>query len=119
VQYVREKYGASRVANIITYGTIKAKSAVRDVCRVMSIPLTEVNAIAKLVPSDPKAKLYKALNEVNELKEYARDPKLKKMFDIAVKVEGLRRHTGVHAAGVVISKDDITDYVPLSNRNTK
>ncbi|PJA11546.1 MAG: DNA polymerase III subunit alpha [Elusimicrobia bacterium CG_4_10_14_0_2_um_filter_56_8] len=119
VQYVREKYGAARVANIITYGTIKAKSAVRDVGRVMNIPLSEINAIAKLVPSDPKATLYKALNEVNELKEYARDPKIKKMFDIALKVEGLRRHTGVHAAGVVISKDEITDQVPLSNRNTK
>ncbi|PIU18421.1 MAG: DNA polymerase III subunit alpha [Elusimicrobia bacterium CG08_land_8_20_14_0_20_59_10] len=119
VQYVREKYGASRVANIITYGTIKAKSAIRDVGRVMGIPLSDVNAIARLVPADPKATLFKALNEVNELKEYARDPKLKKMFDIAMKVEGLRRQTGVHAAGVVISKDDITDYVPLANRNNK
>ncbi|MDP2867066.1 MAG: DNA polymerase III subunit alpha, partial [Elusimicrobiota bacterium] len=119
VQYVREKYGSARVANIITYGTIKAKSAIRDVGRVMNIPLSEINAIAKLVPSDPKATLYKALNEVNELKEYLRDPKIKKMFDIALKVEGLRRHTGVHAAGVVISKEEITNYVPLSNRNTK
>ena len=119
VQYVREKYGAARVANIITYGTIKAKSAVRDVGRVMGIPLAEVNAIAKLVPSDLGTTLYKALNEVNELKEYQRDPKIKKMFDIALKVEGLRRQTGVHAAGVVISKDDITDYVPLANRNNK
>ncbi len=119
VQYVREKYGASRVANIITYGTIKAKSAVRDVGRVMNIPLSEINAIAKLVPSELGTTLYKALNEVNELKEYQRDPRIKKMFDIALKVEGLRRQTGVHAAGVVISKDDITDYVPLANRNNK
>ncbi|HAT71887.1 MAG TPA: DNA polymerase III subunit alpha [Elusimicrobia bacterium] len=119
VQYVREKYGASRVANIITYGTIKAKSAVRDVGRVMNIPLSDVNAIAKLVPSELGTTLYKALSEVNELKEYARDPKIKKMFDIALKVEGLRRQTGVHAAGVVISKDDVTDYVPLANRNNK
>jgi DNA polymerase-3 subunit alpha len=119
IQYVREKYGASRVANIITYGTIKAKSAVRDVGRVMGIPLSEVNAMAKLVPADPKATLFKALAEVNELKEFARDPKIKKMFDIALKVEGLRRQVGVHAAGVVISKDDVTDYVPLANRNNK
>lgn len=119
VQYVREKYGASRVANIITYGTIKAKSAIRDVGRVMNIPLTEVNAIAKLIPGDPKATLFKAMNEVGELKDYMRDPRLKKMFDIALKVEGLRRQTGVHAAGVVISKDDVTDYVPLANRNNK
>ncbi|OGS11138.1 MAG: DNA polymerase III subunit alpha [Elusimicrobia bacterium RIFOXYA2_FULL_58_8] len=117
VQYVREKYGSTRVANIITYGTIKAKSSVKDVGRVMNIPLAEVNAISKLVPANET--LYHALNNVSELKEYARDPKIKKMFDIAVKVEGLRRHTGVHAAGVVISKDDITNYVPLSNRNTK
>ncbi|MBI4351421.1 MAG: DNA polymerase III subunit alpha [Elusimicrobia bacterium] len=119
VQYVREKYGSSRVANIITYGTIKAKSAVRDVGRVMSIPLAEINAIAKLVPAELGTTLYKALNEVNELKEYQRDPKLKKMFEIAMKVEGLRRQTGVHAAGVVISRDDVTDYVPLANRNNK
>ena len=119
VQYVREKYGASRVANIITYGTIKAKSAIKDVGRVMGVPLADVNAISKLIPSDPKATLFKALNEVSELKEYQRDPKLKKMFDIALKVEGLRRQTGVHAAGVVISKDDVTDYVPLANRNNK
>ncbi len=119
VQYVREKYGSSRVANIITYGTIKAKSAIRDVGRVMNIPLAEVNAIAKLIPGDPKATLFKAMNEVGELKDYMRDPKLKKMFDIALKVEGLRRQTGVHAAGVVISKDDVTDYVPLANRNNK
>ncbi|MEI7528166.1 MAG: DNA polymerase III subunit alpha [Elusimicrobiota bacterium] len=119
VQYVREKYGASRVANIITYGTIKAKSAVRDVGRVMGIPLSDVNAMAKLVPADLGTTLYKALNDVKELQEYARDPKIKKMFDIAMKVEGLRRQVGVHAAGVVISKDDVTDYVPLANRNNK
>jgi DNA polymerase-3 subunit alpha len=119
VQYVREKYGSSRVANIITYGTIKAKSAIKDVGRVMGVPLADVNAITKLIPGDPKATLFKAMNEVNELKEYQRDPKLKKMFDIALKVEGLRRQTGVHAAGVVISKEDVTNYVPLANRNNK
>ena len=119
VQYVREKYGAARVANIITYGTIKAKSAVKDVGRVMNIPLADVNAISKLIPAELGTTLYKALSEVKELQEYQRDPRLKKMFDIALKVEGLRRQTGVHAAGVVISKDDITDYVPLANRNNK
>jgi len=119
VQYVREKYGSSRVANIITYGTIKAKSAVRDVGRVMGIPLPDVNAIAKLVPAELGTTLYKALSDVKELQEYQRDPKIKKMFDIALKVEGLRRQTGVHAAGVVISKEDITNYVPLANRNNK
>ncbi len=119
VQYVREKYGSSRVANIITYGTIKAKSAIKDVGRVMGIPLADVNSITKLIPGDPKATLFKSMNEVNELKEYQRDPKLKKMFDIALKVEGLRRQTGVHAAGVVISKEDVTNYVPLANRNNK
>ena len=119
VQYVREKYGSNRVANIITYGTIKAKSAIKDVGRVMGIPLAEVNAITKLIPGDPKATLHKSMEEVSELKEYARDPRLKKMFDIALKVEGLRRQTGVHAAGVVISKEDVTNYVPLANRNNK
>ncbi len=119
VQYVREKYGSSRVANIITYGTIKAKSAIKDVGRVMGIPLADVNAISKLIPGDPKATLHKALEEVNELKEFQKDPKLKKLFDIALKVEGLRRQTGVHAAGVVISKDEVTNYVPLATGNNK
>ncbi|MBU2575157.1 MAG: DNA polymerase III subunit alpha, partial [Elusimicrobia bacterium] len=119
IEYVRRKYGADHVANIITYGTIKAKTAVRDVGRVMNIPLTEVNAIAKLIPPDGET-LYEALATVPELKEYrTRDPKFEKMFNIAMKIEGLRRQVGVHAAGVVITREAVTDYVPLANRNNK
>ena len=118
VEYVRQKYGVSNVANIITYGTIKSKSAVRDVGRVMNISLSDVNAICKLIPDG--ATLYQAVNSVQEIKDYAqRDTKVKKMFEVAVKIEGLRRHTGVHAAGVLITKEEVTNYTPLSNRNTK
>ncbi|HAF94640.1 MAG: DNA polymerase III subunit alpha [Elusimicrobia bacterium GWF2_52_66] len=118
VEYVRQKYGAANVANIITYGTIKSKTAVRDVGRVMNISLVDVNAICKLIPEGET--LYQAVNTSAEMKEYAqKDPNVRKMFEIAVKIEGLRRHTGVHAAGVLITKEELTNYTPLSNRNTK
>jgi DNA polymerase-3 subunit alpha len=117
VEYVRQKYGVGNVANIITYNTIKAKTAVKDVGRVMSVPLADVNAISKLLPD--KETLYKAINTVPELRERQKDPKIKKMFEIAQKIEGLRRQTSVHAAGVVITKEQVTNYVPLANRNNK
>ena len=117
VEYVRQKYGVNNVANIITYGTIKAKSAVRDVGRVMNIPLTDINAIAKLIPDGET--LYKAMETVPDIKTCQKDPKIKKMFEIALKIEGLRRQTGVHAAGVVITKEPVVNYVPLANRNNK
>jgi len=120
VEYVRQKYGVNNVANIITYGTIKSKTAVRDVGRVMSIPLTDINAITKLIPEGEKnMTVYKAVETVPDLKEYQKDPKIKKMFEIAAKIEGLRRQTGVHAAGVVITKEPVVHYVPLANRNNK
>ncbi len=117
IEYVRQKYGAANVANIITYGTIKSKTAVRDVGRVMSIPLTEVNAITKLIPDGET--LYKAMETVPDIRDYQKDPKIKKMFEIALKIEGLRRQTGVHAAGVLITREELTNYVPLANRNNK
>ncbi len=117
IEYVRQKYGAGNVANIITYNTIKAKTAVKDVGRVMSVPLPDVNAISKLIPD--KETLYKAISTVPELRERQKDPKIKKMFEIAHKIEGLRRQTSVHAAGVVITKEQVTNYVPLANRNNK
>ncbi|MBI4657045.1 MAG: DNA polymerase III subunit alpha [Elusimicrobia bacterium] len=117
IEYVRNKYGKDNVANIITYGTIKAKSAVRDVGRVMNVPLAQVNTIAKLIPAN--ATLYQAFSTVPQMKEMCQDPKIKKLFDIALKIEGLRRHTGVHAAGVVITREPVSGYAPLSNRNTK
>lgn len=119
-QYIKDKYGETRVANIITYGTIKSKSAVKDISRIMEIPLDQVNKITKLIPD--KITLAEALNgegTVKELTEFARDPKIKKMFSLAVKMEGLVRQTGVHAAGVLVSKEEITNYSPLANRNNK
>ncbi|HBW22498.1 MAG: DNA polymerase III subunit alpha [Elusimicrobia bacterium GWA2_56_46] len=117
IEYVRQKYGINNVANIITYGTIKSKTAVRDVGRVMNIPLAEINAIAKLIPDGET--LYKAMSTVPDIQKCQKDPKIKKMFEIALKIEGLRRQTGVHAAGVVITKEPVVNYVPLANRNNK
>lgn len=123
IQYARKKYGDTRVANIITYGTVGAKSAVKDVSRVMEIPIPEVNAITKLIPD--KATLGEALKggkdsqPVPELLEKMRDPKIKKMFDMALKMEGLVRQTGIHASGVIVSPEEITNYAPLANQNNK
>ncbi|HOW90183.1 MAG TPA: DNA polymerase III subunit alpha, partial [Elusimicrobiales bacterium] len=117
VEYVRQKYGAGNVANIITYNTIKAKTAVKDVGRVLGVPLADVNAISKVLPD--KETLYKSVSTMPELRERQKDPKIKKMFEIAQKIEGLRRQTSVHAAGVVITKEQVTNYVPLANRNNK
>lgn len=119
IEYVKQKYGHESVANIITFGTIKARSAIKDVGRVMDIPLSEVNNICRLIPSDPKITLYHVQNTVPEIKKLKENPKIKKLFEIAQKIEGLKRHTSVHAAGVVITKEAVTDYVPLANRNTK
>lgn len=123
IEYARRKYGDTRVANIITYGTEGAKSAVKDVARVMEIPIPEVNAITKLIPD--KYTLLEAINggkdkqPVPELLEKMRDPKVKKMFDMAVKMEGLVRQTGIHASGVIVSPEEITNYAPLANQNNK
>ncbi|MFH1618466.1 MAG: DNA polymerase III subunit alpha [bacterium] len=119
IEYVRKKYGEANVAQIITFGTIRAKSAVKDVGRVMGVPLPEVEKIAKLIPSAPDSTVYKALRTVPELQEAAKDPATKKLLELAQKLEGLRRHTSVHAAGMVITREAVTKYVPLANRNTK
>lgn len=114
IDYVRGKYGHDRVSQIITFGTMKAKLALKDVARAMSIPVAEANRIAKMIPNDPKMTLDKAL-EINELKkEIDTNPQSKRLFDMAHKLEGLKRHTGIHAAGVLITKDAVSEYVPLS-----
>ena len=114
IDYVRNKYGHDRVSQIITFGTMKAKLALKDVARAMGVPVAEANRIAKMIPNDPKMTLEKAL-EVNELKnEIDKNPQSKRLFEMAQKLEGLKRHTGIHAAGVLITKDAVSEYVPLA-----
>ncbi|MBR4592677.1 MAG: DNA polymerase III subunit alpha, partial [Elusimicrobiaceae bacterium] len=114
IDYVRSKYGNDKVSQIITFGTMKAKLALKDVARVMEIPVAEANRIAKMIPNDPKMTLEKAL-DINELRnEVNTNPQSKKLFEMARKIEGLKRHTGIHAAGVLITKEAVSEYVPLA-----
>jgi len=114
IDYVRTKYGKDNVAQIITFGTMAARAAIRDVGRVLDIPLAKVDALAKKIPPTLKIKLNDALQQEEELSAlYRTDPEVKRLFDIAMKLEGLCRHASVHAAGVVISDAPLTEYVPL------
>jgi DNA polymerase-3 subunit alpha len=112
IQYVREKYG--HVAQIITYGTLKARAVIRDVGRVMDIPLGEVDAIAKKVPDALGTTLQGALVGEPDLRgAYDSDPRMRELFDHGMKLEGLARHAGVHAAGVVVADEPLENLVPL------
>jgi DNA polymerase-3 subunit alpha len=114
IQYVKEKYGYANVAQIGTFGTLKAKAAVRDVCRAMGVDLKRADVIAKMVPDELNIKLKDALNKSPELKgEYQKDPQIKEVIDFAMAIEGLAKSAGTHAAGVVIGDKPLTEYVPL------
>lgn len=114
IDYVVNKYGKNRVAQIITFGTMKARQAVRDVGRVLDISYGEVDAIAKMIPFDINQTLENAMKENKALREmYERNPNAKRIIDIATELEGLPRHASTHAAGVVITRQDLSDYVPL------
>ncbi len=116
IQYVREKYGGnSNVAQIITFGTMKAKAVIRDVGRVMNIPLSEVDKVAKLIPNTLNITLKEAMEQEPALKAlYENEKHIHELFDISKKLEGLCRHASVHAAGIVISDEPLTEYVPLA-----
>ncbi|MBI3299961.1 MAG: DNA polymerase III subunit alpha [Elusimicrobia bacterium] len=114
IEYVRRKYGAANVAQIITFGSLGAKTAIRDVGRILDHPLSEVDKIAKMIPGVVDMTIHKALTTVPELQEAMKDPATKKLLDLAQKLEGLKRHTGVHAAGVVITPEAVVKYAPLS-----
>ncbi|MEE9487554.1 MAG: DNA polymerase III subunit alpha [Candidatus Brocadiales bacterium] len=120
IDYARKKYGGDRhVAQIITFGTMKAKAAIRDVGRVMDISFAEVDRVAKLIPLTLGITLSQALEQEPELERlYNSDDKIKRLFDISIKLEGLARHASVHAAGVVISEEPLTNYVPLAKNGT-
>src|SRR6187455_443108 len=114
IDYVTRKYGRENVAQIITFGTMKAKAVVRDVGRALDMPFADGNNIAKQIPAALDMTLDKALAENPVLKDMvANDPRVKEVIDIGKRLEGMSRHASVHAAGVVIAPGPITDYAPL------
>ncbi len=114
IEYVRNKYGKDCVANIITFGTFGAKMVVRDVARVLDIPYSEADRIAKMVPDDLKITLEKSIEKSKELRsEVENNPLAKKIISNGKVIEGMIRNTGTHAAGVIISDKPLTDYIPV------
>ncbi|MFQ6067196.1 MAG: DNA polymerase III subunit alpha [bacterium] len=112
IDYVKAKYGKENVAQIITFGTMAARAAVRDVGRVLGVPYSKVDRIAKLIPFNRSIKI--SIEESIELKDLVKeDPDIKNLFEIAQSIEGLTRHASTHAAGVVMAPDKLTRYTPL------
>ena len=115
IEYVVSKYGADNVAQIVTFGTMKARLAIRDVARALGLPYADADRVAKLIPRDLGATIESALETVPELKAlYENEPEIKKLIDTSRVLEGLPRHAGTHAAGVVITGEPIVNYVPLT-----
>lgn len=115
IDYVVRKYGKDRVVQIVTFGTMAARGVIRDVGRVLDFPYSQVDVVAKMVPTEPNITIDKAMARNPELaKVYREDEQIRNLIDMARRLEGLPRHTSMHAAGVVISQKDIDEYVPLS-----
>ena len=113
IKYVTEKYGREQVGQIITFGTLGAKAVIKDVARTLNITIPESDMITKLIPKDPKITLQKAIDGEPRLRELEQDPRYTELFSLARKLEGLNRHSSIHAAGVVIGKSSLHDFVPL------
>lgn len=115
IEYVADKYGADHVGQVITFGRMEARVAVRDIGRVMGLPYEDPDKIAKLIPNDPgnRMSLDSAVHSVPELGEYYKQPRFKKLIDLAKKVEGTVRHSSVHAAAVVIADKPLSEYTPV------
>ncbi len=120
IEYTREKYGDPQVGHIVTFGTLKAKAVIKDVGRVLNIPLNEVNMITKLIPEGPKVKLKNAFEPPNpdhpdygQLIPYRDNPAYKELFDFALKLENVNRNTSLHASGIVIGRSELPDWGPL------
>ncbi len=113
IEYVKRKYGADHVAQIATFGTMKARAVIRDVGRVMNLPYADVDRIAKMIPRELDVTVDRALEVNPELREACEDPQIEKLIYFAKKLEGLPRNSSTHAAGVVISKNPVDTYVPL------
>lgn len=115
IDYVVRKYGKDRVVQIVTFGTLAARGVIRDVGRVLDLPYAQVDTIAKMIPNELNITINKALDMNPELKKkYEEDSQIKYLIDMSRRLEGLPRHTSMHAAGVVISQKDVDEYVPLS-----
>ncbi|MBI2040317.1 DNA polymerase III subunit alpha [Candidatus Microgenomates bacterium] len=121
IKYVMDKYGDDKVAHIVTFGTMMGRAAIRDVGRVLGLSYAEVDRIAKLIPP-PHQGFHKplpdAIREVPELAQFYRnDPQVKRLLDLAIKIEGTIRHASVHAAGIVIAPEEITNFTPLQKES--
>ena len=115
IDYVVDKYGYDKVVQIVTFGTMAAKMVIRDVGRALDLPYSYVDSIAKMIPTELGITIKKALESIRELRTlYESDEQTKFLLDISMRLEGLPRHTSMHAAGVVISKEAVDEYVPLS-----
>src|SRR5215213_5688264 len=122
IEYVREKYGKESVCQIVTFGTMKSRAAIKDVGRVLGFSPGETDALAKLVPNAPNYSLtvQEAVAQIPEIaRVYKTDERYKQLLDYAMALEGLSRHTGVHAAGVVIAPGPLDDYVPIATVSSK
>lgn len=118
IDYVIRKYGSDHVAQIITFGTMAARGAIRDVGRVLAMPYAQVDSVAKLVPMELGVTIQKALETSPELKKkYEESPQIKDLIDMAQKLEGMPRHASTHAAGVVITERPVSEYVPLAKND--
>lgn len=116
IDYVGRKYGKDHVAQIVTFGTLKAKGVIRDVGRVLDMPYAQCDSIAKMIPNDLHMTLELALKQNKELKAlYDSDSEVKYLIDMSMRLEGLPRHASMHAAGVVICGKPVDEYVPLSS----
>ena len=115
IDYVKKRYGYDHVAQIVTFGTMAAKGAIRDVGRVLNLSFSEVSEIAKFIPNELKITIDKALKGSQDFRAlYESNPTVKRVIDLARKLEGLPRHSSTHAAGVVIARNPLTDYLPVS-----
>jgi DNA polymerase-3 subunit alpha len=122
IEYVRQKYGKDSVGQIVTFGTMKSRAAIKDVGRTLGFTPAETDALAKLIPNAPNFSLTvkEAIEQVPEVKQfYESDARYKQLLDFAVRLEGLSRHTGVHAAGVVIAPGPLDEFVPICTQATK
>ena len=120
IKYVTGKYGSDRVAQIVTFGTMAARAAVRDAGRALAVPLPDVDRVAKMIPSGPTGlSIAQALEQIPDLKSlYATSPEIRRLLDTAKAIEGLARNAGTHAAGVVISPGPLVEYAPLAKSDT-
>jgi len=122
IEYVRQKYGKESVGQIVTFGTMKSRAAVKDVGRTLGFTPAETDALAKLIPNAPNMSMTvkQAIEQVGEVKKlYQDDPRYRQLLDFAISLEGLSRHTGVHAAGVVIAPGPLDEFVPICTQASK